>query len=101
MIEGARGHLDGYLVSVGHPLFRETGPGVARTEEQAAALLVSHLNDHRGEWVLFLVPVECSELVARAYRWGGRNCEIHAAQVRGASAPFRGVSLPTFLPETG
>ncbi len=101
VIEGHDGRLDGYLVSIGHPLFRETGPGVARSEEQAAALLVTELNHHRGEWVLFLVPVECRGIVALAYGWGARNCEMHAAQVRGESQPFRGISFPTFLPETG
>lgn len=101
VIEGKGGRLDGYLVSIAHPLFHEIGPGVARVEEQAAALLVDHLNEHRGEWVLFLVPAECAALVARAYRWGARNCEMHAAQVRGPSERFRGVSFPTFLPETG
>jgi hypothetical protein len=46
------------------------------------------------------VPVECSRLVAALYRRGARNCELHFSQVRGAWTPFRGVSLPTFLPET-
>jgi hypothetical protein len=31
----------------------------------------------------------------------GRNCELHLAQVRGAYREIVGVSLPTFIPETG
>jgi hypothetical protein len=55
----------------------------------------------RGRWPFFLLPVECSELVRLVYKLGGRNVEMHAAQVRGDSPPFRGVSFPTFMPETG
>jgi hypothetical protein len=35
------------------------------------------------------------------YSWGGRNCEIHFAQVRGGFRSFNGIVLPTFMPETG
>jgi len=101
VIEGPGGRLDGYLASIGHPLFLEIGPGVARDERAGAALLVRELDRYRGRSPVFLVPVECSELVRLAYRLGGRNVEMHAAQVRGASEPFRGVSFPTFMPETG
>jgi GNAT superfamily N-acetyltransferase len=101
VIEGAKGGLDGYLVSIGHPLFNEIGPGVARSEEAAAALLLDHLNHYPGRAPLLLLPVECSSLVRFAYRLGGRNCEMHAAQVRGEAQPFAGVTFPTFLPETG
>ena len=34
------------------------GPGVARSEEQAAALLLAELNRLPGEKVIFLVPAE-------------------------------------------
>jgi GNAT superfamily N-acetyltransferase len=99
--EGAGGRLDGYLASIGHPLFLELGPGVARDEKAGAALLVAELDRYRGRWPFFLLPVECAELVRLAYRLGGRNVEMHAAQVRGTAQPFRGVSFPTFMPETG
>lgn len=33
--------------------------------------------------------------------WGARNVETHLFQVRGEFQPFAGVSLPSFLPETG
>jgi GNAT superfamily N-acetyltransferase len=99
--EGPGGTIDGYLASIGHPLFLELGPGVARTEAIGAALLVDQLELYPGRWPFFLLPVECTELVRLAYRLGGRNVEMHAAQVRGEAAPFRGVSFPTFMPETG
>ncbi len=101
VIEGRSGGLDGYLVSIGHPLFNEIGPGVARTEEAGAALLLDHLNHYPGGMPLLLLPVECGSLVRLAYRLGGRNCEMHAAQCRGEAQPFRGVTFPTFMPETG
>jgi GNAT superfamily N-acetyltransferase len=101
VFESPRGRIEGYLVSIGHPEFLELGPGVARDERVGAALLVRELDRHRGRWPYFLVPAECSELVRLSYRLGGRNVEMHAAQVRGGSEPFRGVSFPTFMPETG
>jgi hypothetical protein len=95
--EGAEGRLEGFLASGPSML----GPGVARGEAGAAALLLAELDRRRGRSVVFLVPVECGELVRQAYSWGGRNCETHFAQVRGECAPIRGVTLPTFMPETG
>ena len=48
------GEVSGFLASSGGML----GPGVARSEEQAAALLLAELNRLRGEKVIFLVPAE-------------------------------------------
>ena len=101
VLEEGRGRLGGYLASIGHPLFNEIGPGVARSEAHGAALLLRELNRYPGRTPLVLVPCEATELVALLYRLGGRNCELHAAQVRGPSQPFAGVSFPTFMPETG
>ena len=84
-----------------HPLFNTIGPGVARTEEAAAALLLDHLNRYPGRLPVFLLPVESAAVVRLAYRLGARNCEMHAAQTRGEAQPFRGVTIPTFMPETG
>jgi len=95
--EGENGELSGFLVSSGGML----GPGVARTEGEAVALLLAELDRLRGRNVVFLVPVACADLVQRVYGWGGRNCELHFAQVRGAYREIAGVSLPTFMPETG
>jgi hypothetical protein len=48
-----------------------------------------------------LVPVEREMLVRALYEVGARNCELHLYQVRGKFTPFQGISMPTFLPETG
>jgi hypothetical protein len=74
---------------------------VARNEKAGAALLVAELDRYRGRAPFFLLPVECTELVRLAYRLRGRVTETHVAQVRGDAQPFRGVSFPTFMPETG
>jgi GNAT superfamily N-acetyltransferase len=101
VLEGANGALDGFLVSVAHRASNMLGPGVARTEDAAAALIAAELDKHRGRSPVFLVPVEAAGLVRRLYSWGAKNCEIHFAQVRGAWTPPRGIVMPTFLPETG
>lgn len=101
VLEESDGRLGGYLASIGHPLFNEIGPGVARNEGYGAALLLRELNRYPGRTPLVLVPCEATELVTLLYRLGGRNCEMHAAQVRGPSQAFAGVSFPTFMPETG
>ncbi|MBI92323.1 MAG: hypothetical protein CME05_03810 [Gemmatimonadaceae bacterium] len=77
------------------------GPGVAVDEATAEALLLAELDRRRGTSVVFQIPVEYGDRVQQAYGWGGRNCELHVAQVRGDSPPMRGMTLPTFMPETG
>lgn len=99
--ENGRGGIDGFMISTAHPGVNMIGPCVARTEDAAAALLLRELDVHRGRAPVFLVPVECRRLVESVYAWGGRNTEVHLCQVRGDFQPFRGVSMPTFLPETG
>ena len=99
--EDERGRLDGFLVSVQHPGSNMLGPGIAKTDQQAAALILAELQHHRGRTPVFLVPVERAELVQTLYRWGARNCEIHFAQIRGAYQRPTGVVMPTFMPETG
>jgi ribosomal protein S18 acetylase RimI-like enzyme len=98
--ESAAG-MDGYLVSCGADAFNMLGPGVARTQEQAAALIHAELNQHQGRMPVFLVPVACGELVRQLYSWGARNCEMHVAQAYGDVSMPQGVTMPTFLPETG
>lgn len=101
VLDGEAGGIDAFVASVAHPGSRMVGPGVARTEDDAAAVLLAELDRHRGHAPVFLLPVEADTLVRRAYDWGGRNVEMHVHQVRGACPPFRGVTLPTFMPETG
>jgi len=101
VLENPAGGLDGYLVSSAHPAMNMIGPGVARSEADAAQLVHRELDQHRGRSPVVVVPVEKERLVRQIYDWGGRNCEMHFCQVRGAMQPFRGVNLPSFLPETG
>ena len=101
VLENPRGGLDGFIISTAHPGVNMVGPCVARTQEAAAALLLSEIDRHRGRSPIFLVPADQTQLVHHVYDWGGRNSEIHLCQVRGDFQPFRGISMPTFLPETG
>lgn len=93
--------LLGFLSSVNHPGSRMIGPGVARTEEIAVALLAKQLDGFRGRCPVFLLPVTASHAVRTAYSWGAKNCEIHFAQCLGRYQPPKGVVFPTFMPETG
>jgi GNAT superfamily N-acetyltransferase len=101
VFESAKGRLEGFLVSCGHPGVNMIGPGVMRDDEVCAALLLAELDQHRGRSPVFLLPVERNALVRQVYAWGGRNCEMHFSQVLGDFTPFQGVNMPTFLPETG
>jgi GNAT superfamily N-acetyltransferase len=95
------GDIDGFMISSAHPAMNMLGPCVARSESAAAALILGELDQHRGRSPVFLVPVDCPGLVRQMYEWGARNCELHFCQVRGEFRPFRGISMPSFLPETG
>ena len=101
VFESPQGRIDGFMISSGHAAVNILGPSVARSERQAAALLVRELERYKGRTPVTLVPVECEKLVRQMYDWGARNCELHFGQVRGAFQAFRGVNLPAFLPETG
>jgi len=68
----------------------------------AKALIYYELNKRqRGNSLVFLIPVHQGELVKTLYEWGARNCEMHLCQVRGACPPMNGITMPTFMPETG
>lgn len=97
---GSNRKLDGFLISSAHNAVNMLGPGVARDEASAAALLLRELDLHRGRAPVFLIPMDQAQLVRQLYQWGARNCEMHFCQVRGAFTPFRGVNMPSFLPET-
>lgn len=101
VLEEPGGAIEGFLFSVKQAALSMLGPVVARTQAQAEALIARGLERFRGSGVVLVVPVECDELVAHLYRWGARNCELHFCQVRGPFQPFQGVSMPTYLPETG
>ena len=99
--ENSNHGIDGFLISCGHPAMNMVGPGVARTEEQAAALILRELNQYPGRMPVCLIPMICTRLVRQMYEWGARNCEMHFCQVLGEFQPFAGVNMPSFLPETG
>jgi GNAT superfamily N-acetyltransferase len=98
--ESADGELEGFLVASRHPACTMLGPGVARDETTAAALLWRALDAMRGLSPVFLVPSQAHALVQRCYAWGARNIELHVAQAAGAIFPARGIAFPTFLPES-
>ena len=100
VIEGVDGSLNGFLCSITHPGSSLVGPGAAREDNQAAALLRTVLDHAPGRTRVWLVPSDRRELVDACYSWGARNCEMHLAQVIGEAQPLTGVTFPTFMPET-
>ncbi len=100
-VEDASGRLDGVLAASHDPRFVMLGPGAARTEEAAAALLWRALDAMRGLSPVFLVPSQARGLVQQGYGWGARNVELHVAQTTGPLTATTGIAFPTFLPESG
>ncbi|HSZ54161.1 MAG TPA: GNAT family N-acetyltransferase [Tepidisphaeraceae bacterium] len=100
VLDDGHGAIAGFLCSVNHPASNMLGPGVMKTEQAATALIRAELDRYRGKSPVFLVPSDQPGLVQQVYSWGGRNCEIHFGQVRGSFEPFRGIVMPTFIPET-
>lgn len=94
------GRLDGFLVASLHPGCPMFGPGVARDEATAAALLWHALDTLRGRSMVLLAPSQAHGLVRQCYAWGGRNVELHVAQAVGPVPLTQGISFPTFMPET-
>ncbi len=101
VFEGSDGVIDGFMISIKHPALSMLGPCVARDEKVTLALLLQATERFHGEVPLFVVPMDKRELVGTLYDWGARNVETHLFQVRGKFQAFNGVSLPSFLPETG
>ena len=100
VIESSCGDIDGFLISSCHPASNMLGPGVTRSEDDAAALIAEELAHHAGRMPVAVIPMEKTKLVRQLYEWGARNCEMHFCQVRGEFQPFNGVNMPAFLPET-
>ena len=102
VIENVDGSLVGFLAASVYPTLRILGQGVAEDEATMQALVHGMLDQHfRGQNVVWLLPVGCSGLVRQAYAWGARNRETHLFSVLGEAPPMRGITLPTFLPESG
>ena len=94
----------GVLASCASAACNMVGPGVVLPEAgsaTAAALIVTELNRHPERTPVVLVPGRFPELVQALYAIGGRNCELHVGQSTASDAPPTGITLPTFLPETG
>ncbi|MDB6070282.1 MAG: Acetyltransferase [Verrucomicrobiales bacterium] len=87
------------------------GPGVAEGEEEALELIAAQLRDLAPENPVVLVPARATNLVRALYAAGGRNVELHVAQVRPARGgavdgsharpQAGGTVMPTFMPESG
>jgi hypothetical protein len=101
VLVSAEGQLGGFLVSVNDPGSNMLGPGLARNETLAAALVRGELNFHRGCSPVWLVPSCSRTLVDAMYAIGAKNCELHITQVLGDYTPESGIVFPTFMPETG
>lgn len=101
VIEGNSGTIDGFLISINHPGSAMLGPGVMRTDEDAATLILAELEQFRGQSPACLVPAARAELIRQLYAWGFRNSELSLFQSRGPAEPFHGVMMPSFMPETG
>ena len=89
LVEDAAGRLQGYLAAHLDPLLPMLGPGAAVDAAAALALAAAALDAQRGREVVLLAPAAQPELIATLYAWGGRNVELHAAQVRGRRWPAR------------
>ena len=100
VLEKESGGLDGFLCSIAHPASNMFGPGVCRTQKGMAALIYAEWNEHKGRQPVFVIPAECSDLVAEMYGAGAKNCQFHFSQIRGAWQTPAGVVMPTFMPET-
>lgn len=98
--EDPSGRINGVLVANLSPASPMLGPGVIGEEGTAAAMIWTALNTLRGRSYVLLAPAAAAGLVATLYRWGGRNIELHVAQVLGANPPARALAFPTFLPES-
>jgi len=78
--EGAGGRIDGCMISSGYAM-KMLGPCLAQSEQEAAALILRELDLYRGRTPVFLIPVDCHNLVRWTYDLGARDCELHSCQV--------------------
>lgn len=99
--ETPAGEVQGFLVASHDERNLKIGPGAAVDDDAALALLWVALDSLHGRTPIVLVPCAAEKLVRTAYAWGARNVELHMAQCLGCCPPRRGVSFPTFLPESG
>ena len=101
VIENARGEITGFMGSIRHPASNMVGPGFARSEQEAIALIYTSLEHHCDNSAVVLIPSTAVAIIRAMYAWRARNCELHLAQVRGHWLTPHGVVIPSFMPETG
>jgi len=102
VLEKADGSLAGFLGANANPADRILGPGVAEDEATMQALVHAMLDGHyRGTDIVWMVPVGCTGLVRQGYAWGAKNRETHLISVLGNAPPMHGITIPTFMPESG
>ena len=101
ILEDQDNAIQGFAIALKNSALNMIGPLLARTEEDAIKLITRALDDFKGQTPLILIPMEKRLLVRKLYDWGARNVETHLCQIRGTFQPFQGISLPSFLPETG
>ena len=102
VMEKADGSLAGFLAASANPEDKILGQGVAEDEAAMQGLVHAMLDRHfRGDDIVWLVPMNCTGLVRQGYAWGARNRETHLISVLGHAPPMRGITLPTFMPESG
>ena len=73
VIEAVDGQIEGFLFSIAHAASNMLGPGLARNDEDAAALILAELDAHRGKSPVFLVPVELRRPCEATLRLGGKE----------------------------
>ena len=102
VIEKDNGTLAGFLAASAFPTDNLLGQGLAEDEATMLELMQGTLDQHfRGKTVAFILPSMCALLVKQAYAWGARNRETNLLSVLGEAPRMHGVTLPTFLPESG
>ena len=102
VIEKSDGNLAGFLAASVLPAEIMLGQGVAEDEVTMRELMIGLMDQSfRGKSVAFIIPSKATLLVLQAYAWGARNREINVLSVLGTAPPVMGVTLATFLPESG
>ena len=99
--ENGRKGIDGFMISVKHPALNMLDPCVARSEDVAIVLIKKELEMFRGCSVLCVVPIQTRQIALQMYAWNAVNIETHFMQAWGEFHGFKGVNMPSFLPETG
>jgi len=99
--ENDQNQIEGFMISVKHPALNMLGPCVARDEDVAIALIRNELERFKDTWALFSIPMDKRKMVEQMYEWKAINVETHLKEVWGEFQDYKGVNMPSFLPETG